>query len=215
MRGGGQDRERQQVPAAEQVAQRRNARVGAQIGPLDIQMRDAGPAGARDFVARADDMAAGADFYLGRPYNAGQQRGGVDHGGGVGRDRVRVRDWRLGTHTVQRHGAGRDGRRVGVLQPQHHALARRWGRHAGITVGRPGICVVRDGQAGLIAAAIGVERVFHHVVPDHADGMDEQLALERRQPVAGADVLAVDRDASRADRLLPLRNRGAGAVIQA
>ncbi len=68
----------------------------------------------------------------------------------------------------------------------------------------------------LRAGAVGVERVFDHVVPGGADRVEEQLALERRQAEAGAHLAAVDREAggARRHRLLPFRQHAAVAREQ-
>ena len=117
-----QDRERQQVAAAKVAGQRRDVRVGLQVGALDIDVGDAGAAGAGHLVARADDVAAGTQLDLRGPAEVGQQGGDVERDGGEWADGVAQRHGVLGAHPVERDGAGRDRRGVAVLQPQHDAL---------------------------------------------------------------------------------------------
>ena len=122
----------------------------------------------------------------------------------------------LRAHAVERDGAGRDRRRVAVLQPQDHPLVLARRRQAGVAIRRPGIGVVRAGQAGAVVAGIGVERVFHHVVAGRADRVHEQLAGERRQAEALAHRAAVDGEAAGPGRnlLLPGRQHRAVRVEQ-
>ena len=76
---------------------------------------------------------------------------------------------------------------------------------------------MRAGQAGGVVGGVGrrgegVERVFHHVVAVGADGVHQELAGERRQVEAGADVAAVDGEAAGAGRQLLLPGGECGAV---
>ena len=106
---------------------------------------------------------------------------------------------------------------MAVLQPEGDALTVSRGGHAGVAIAGPGVGVVRDRKARFAAGAVGVERVFDHVVTGGADGMDEELAGELGQAEAGADVGAVDRDAADASgrALFPLGDDAALRVEQA
>jgi hypothetical protein len=66
-------------------------------------------------------------------------------------------------------------------------------------------------------SGIGVERVFDHVMPGGADGVDEELAGEFGQGEAGADFGAVDAQAggTRRDLLFPIDQRCAGGIVEA
>ncbi len=114
---GRQHRERQQVAAAEQVGQRRDARVRPQVRPFHVDVGDAGAAVRHHLVARTDHVAAGAQLHLGGPAQAGQQIGHVQRHGRERRHLAVQRHRLLGAHAVQRQRAGGNGRRVAVLQP--------------------------------------------------------------------------------------------------
>ena len=64
-----------------------------------------------------------------------------------------------------------------ILHPEHDLLAVRGRRQPAIKIGRPGVGIVRAGQLGPVVAP-DVKRVFHHVVPFDADGVQEELADE-------------------------------------
>ncbi len=136
-RAGRQDRERQQIAAAQQVGQRRDAGVGPQVGALHVDVGDAGAAVLHHLVARADDVAAGAELHLGGPAQVGQQLGHVQRQAGEGRDLAVQGDRLLGPHPVQGDGARQGSARHGCSAPTapraHRAgarAARRSGRWA-------------------------------------------------------------------------------------
>ncbi len=215
-----QHRERQQEAAPEPGRQGGDHRVGREIRALDIDMGDVRPAFAHHLVARPHHVLPGPELDLRRPGETGQQRGAIDRDRSEGSDRVRPGRRRLRAHAPERHGAGRDRHGVAVLQPEHDPLVRPGRRQAGVERGGPGVGVVGAGEAGAGANAradVGVEGVFHHVVPGRADGVEKELAGEGRQAEAAADRGAVDDDPGpiAGDRLLPRRQNTAVGVEQA
>ena len=179
-------------------------------------MRDAGAAGADHFIARADHVPSGAQFDLRRPVQPGQHVGDIDGDGGERPHGAIERHRALRPHAVEAHRAGGDRHRVAVLQPQHHALVRPRCRQAGVAVGRPGVGVVRAGEAGAPVGRISIQRVFHDIVPRGPDRVQEQLAREFRQAEARAHGAAVDREPAGPvrQRLFPGGERGAGGIEQ-
>ncbi len=202
-----QHRGGQQMALAEEIAEFRQARIGDEVGALDIDMRDAAPAARRHLVARAHHILAGADLDLLRPTRLGQEVRHVERVAGEGRDRGGDALDRAIPHEVEADGMGRDGARLAVLHPERHALARIGRRQAGIEIRRPGIGVMGAGEAGGIVGAEGIERVFHHVMAGRADHVEKELAGEFRQLEAAADLAAVEHDRGGAGRhrLAPLR----------
>ena len=177
-----QDREGQQIAAAQCRRQRRDGGIGPQVGALDIDMRDARALGARSLHS-AGAPHAGRRAARSAPASAHRAAAPPRP----------ARRWRTApTRAVQRApGAprpcdpaparpGRDRHRVAVLHPQHHAFVVARRGQAGVAIGRPGVGVVRAGQAGAVVGRVGVQRVFHHVMAGGADRVDEQLAGERR-----------------------------------
>jgi hypothetical protein len=65
--GSRQDRGGQQISLSEQRGEIGQFRIGKQIGAFDIDMRDAASLAGENFVARPDDMLAGAKLDLTRP----------------------------------------------------------------------------------------------------------------------------------------------------
>ena len=201
-----QHREWQQEAAAQLGRQRCDRRLGAQVGALDIHMRDAGAPGAGDLVARAHNMAAGTQLDLRRPAHVRQQVGNIQGDGGERANGSIQRHRVLCPHAVERDRARRDRHGMAVLHPQHHALVVARRRQSGIAVGRPGIRVMRAGQrrtpGGARVGRIRVQRVFHHVMPGGADGVDAELAGELRQSEAFPHRPAVDRKPGQSRRHL-------------
>ena len=203
--GGGEDGEGEEVAAAEEVGEGLDAGVGLEVGAFDVEVGDAGAAGCGDFVAGADDVAAGAEFELGGPVDAREEAGDIERDRGVGGDVFVEGDRVAGAHAVERDGAGGDGGGVAVLEPEHDGFGGFGGGQAGVMVAGPGVGVVGAGEGAFGAGAVGVEGVFDDVVPGGADRVDEELAFEGGEGEAGADLGAVEREAGGAggDGLFP------------
>ena len=207
----------QDVALAQQVGDLGDTRVGLEVAALDVDVGDARAAVAGDhLVARPHDMLAGLQLDLLRPGRLGQQLSGVEGIGREGRDLPIQPSDRLAAHEVEAEAAGRDRRRMAVLDPEQDPLVGARRRQAGVVVGGPGVGVVGAGQHRRLVA-VGVERVLYHVVAGDAGDVEEELAGEGAQAETPAHLGAVDHDrrARARQAVLPLRERGPGLVEQA
>ena len=157
-------------------------------------MGDAHALAARHLIARTHDVPPCAQLDLCRPAQRPAAARATSTGDGRERpDLLRQRHRSLRAHAVERDrarpGSARRGCSAATGSParpraapavrRSDRTARHW-RHAC----RTGCCRCRD--------AIGVERVFHHVMARRADRVHEQLAGEFRQAEALAHRAAVD-----------------------
>ncbi len=143
-------------------------------------MSDALPSVFREhLVAGPDDIFARPDLDLLRPACSRQKLRNAQAPGCEGRDRLVKRRGFRPAHDVQRDLARGYLEGLAVLQPEHHFFVLGGRGQPRIELRGPRIGVMRAGKH-VFPIAIGVERVFHHIVARDAGGVDEKLAGELR-----------------------------------
>ncbi len=118
-----QNRRRQEEALPHEAAELGNARIGSEVGALDIDMGDAASRRPRHLVTRPHHVFAGAQLDLLRPARPRQELGDVERIAGERRDRPLEAEEGAVAHEVEADGACRNGARVTVLHPERHPLA--------------------------------------------------------------------------------------------
>ena len=95
-------------------------------------------------------MPSRAQLDLRRPAHVRQQARYIHGDSGERPDLLRQCYGALRAHPIERHRARWYRRGMTVLQPQDYALVCARRRQSGIAVGRPGIRIMRAGQAGAV-----------------------------------------------------------------